>query len=71
MNSLTEILLSVADSTLELPSPKTSSPRLRSPTIRLLVRENCRIGRLIFAAKAGPLSLDRLCARNPTKKSPI
>jgi hypothetical protein len=62
-DSLAQILLSAADPTFELPSPRTSSPRLRSPTIRLLVRETRRIGHLIFAAKTGPLTLDRLCAR--------
>ena len=42
---------------------------LRSPTIRLLVRENSRVGRLIYAAKIGPLALDRLSARFPRTTS--
>ena len=64
-NSLTHAFLSAADSNFQLPSAPNPSPRLRSQTIRLLVRETRRIGRLIFAAKTGPSAVAQLCARNP------
>ena len=64
-DSFSKILLSAASSTFQLPSPPNPCPRLRNQTIRLLVREIRRVGRLIFAAKSEPSALDQLCARCP------
>ena len=64
-NSLTRILLPTAASTFQLPSKLNNSPRLRNPTIRLLVREGRRIGSLIFAVMTVPLAVDRFCKRYP------
>lgn len=63
--SLTHIILSANDATFDFPSSRFSSPRLRSTTIRLLVRENRQVGRLIYVAKTGPLAFDHLSARFP------
>ena len=63
--SLTQTLLSAASSSFQLPSRPPTSPRLRNQTIRLILRELKRIGRLIFATKTGPLAIDHLCFRYP------
>lgn len=63
-DSLSRILLSAASS-FQMPFARNPSPRLRNQTIRLLVRENRRVGRLIYAVKTGPLALARLQAHNP------
>ena len=62
-NTLSTVLLSSASSTFQLPTLAPIPLRLRNPTIRLLLRENRRLGRLIFAAKAGPTTLRSLCHR--------
>ena len=62
---LTHILLSAASSAFQTPSLPNMSPRLRNQTIRLIVREGHRLGRLIFAAKTGPSAVAQLHARCP------
>ena len=62
-HSLTQVLLSAASSTFQVSQPPRPTPRLRNQTIRLILRETRRLGRLIYATRTGPGTLDRLCAR--------
>ena len=55
--SLTNILLTAALATFQLPASPSPSLKLGSPTIRLLVCETRRVSCLIFAAKTGPITL--------------
>jgi len=63
---LTQTLLTAADASFTLPHPyRPNTGPIRNETIRLLVREGRRLGRLIFALKAGSSRLQSLCAVQP------
>ena len=65
-NALTHIMLTAADACFALPQQRRfRNSSIQNGTIRLLVCEGRRIGRLIFSLKAGSARLQVLCDTQP------